>query len=162
MNKLDTLNMELNKINFNIKSFENKITQNENWGNFIEDLSLSINHNGEDIIVTKNNLSHFDNLQEIIEAKVLLLKCKKLNIENKINAITNFNFFIPEFEQGIQNKMHITQKINDVELTIYFADKIGVFLKNKNQHYIVMKKVEVDKENYVVLINKVYEALSGI
>lgn len=70
-----------------IKNLENILLQNEEFSNKIESLNIVIEYKGEDIIVNKNNLKHFNFNNEILKMKLNELKLENKKFEKDLKKI---------------------------------------------------------------------------
>lgn len=131
LQKQKELSIKKNSLSKKINALTKSINDNKNFVDLICDFGVTIIHNGEEIELTKNNLSHFNDNQELLK-----LKRKSLKIEFEEN-----NLEIKKIEKEITEKNtlfsldsildDLENQISNMNIDVKSVDKIITQLNNK-------------------------------
>ena len=123
--------IKLKKIKNERKKLEEIMLTNKGFAEMIANYGLLINHNGEEFILTKDELSDFDQMQSILKIRLNNLKIKELKLKKDLeNIVISINEKNCLFET--EDLLETMQKsIENLGIDISQIDKILKQLVNK-------------------------------
>lgn len=133
MQKQKELSLKKKKLTKKILALTNSISDNKNFADLICDFGVVIIHNGEEIEITRENLSSYNSHQGLLE-----LKRKNLKIE-----LEDINIDLKKIEKEITEKNtlfsldsildDLENQIADMNIDVKSVDKIITQLNNKRK-----------------------------
>ena len=141
-----------------IASLTKSISENKNFAELICDFGVMILHKGEEIEITKDNLIHYNNNQELLELKRknLRIELEEINVELKKieKEITEKNtlFSLDTILDDLENQ------IADMKIDLKSVDKIITQLNNKRTKINKKIKDELSFNNQQLL--EFYETIN--
>lgn len=180
--------LELRKIELDRRRIENNILDNKKFVNTIESYGLMVSHNGEEFLLTKENLMDYKFNQELLKMQVNNCKIKESKLKRKIqdivhiinekNSLFSINDVLSNLERSIEaNNIDIEQIDKVIRQLTNKRNTINQNIKNKlifnnNQLYKFYEIIELyakelgisefisDKSPRFVLTNQL-KGLSG-
>lgn len=79
--------LELKKVKNEIKKIEKIILKNDEFAQMIENYGIIIEYKGEKIVLKKENLMHYDNIQDLMQIQIKKLKLKMNKLDRDLDVL---------------------------------------------------------------------------
>lgn len=127
------LELELSKTKQKRKMISDIISGNKKFANLLVDLGIVIIHNEEEFVLSENDLSGFNNNQELLKMKESMFKVEeeKIHIElNRIAKIINEKNRLFSLDSVVQE---LEKSVESMNIDINSVDKIITQLNNRRK-----------------------------